>query len=220
MSQQRHTLLLDMGQANPGRRGGRFGRRPGPIGIALIISALLALTGAAFVVLSPGPDTTPPPDQGLAGAGGLTTSAQPATSTAATPGPTATPARVPTSAAPAATPIVTPTAAIHPSELVSQVILLINQARSQAGCTAVQANGRLRAAAQAHSADMAKYGYLGHVDSKGLDAQARMRNAGYDKPLGENLAQGYTTADSLVQYWLSSLTTGRTCWTASRSRSA
>jgi uncharacterized protein YkwD len=62
---------------------------------------------------------------------------------------------------------------------VSEIISLINQARSSASLPTLIINSQLTAAAQGHSADMACNNFLGHTGSDGLWINDRLRRAGY-----------------------------------------
>lgn len=66
-------------------------------------------------------------------------------------------------------------------------------------------NDRLQAAAQAHAADMEANDFLSHRGSDGSDAGERASREGYNwRNIGENIAQGYSTTESVMQAWLSS----------------
>jgi uncharacterized protein YkwD len=84
------------------------------------------------------------------------------------------------------------------------VIALVNAERKKARCKPVVTDGRLRNAARQHSADMAVGGFLSHRGSDGSSAGDRMRQAGYDDPLSENLARGFTSAKDVIRAWLRS----------------
>ena len=87
----------------------------------------------------------------------------------------------------------------------TQVINLINQQRTAHGCGKLTYNANLAAAAQGHSADMAKYNYFSHTGHNGSSPDARIRAAGYKPKLwGENIAAGYSTPSSVVNAWMNS----------------
>ena len=66
-------------------------------------------------------------------------------------------------------------------------------------------NQQLEDAAQAHAEDMARRGYFEHDTPDGVTPFDRMRAAGYQGGLmGENIAQGYRDAESVVQGWIDS----------------
>jgi uncharacterized protein YkwD len=65
----------------------------------------------------------------------------------------------------------------------SEVVQLINQARTSAGLPALTVNPALTAAAQAHSEDMACYSLSGHVGSDGSSIAQRVAAAGYASSL-------------------------------------
>jgi uncharacterized protein YkwD len=62
---------------------------------------------------------------------------------------------------------------------VSQLLTMINDARRQAGISALVVNPQLTAAAQGHSQDMACNNFLGHTGSNGSDIGSRIVAAGY-----------------------------------------
>ena len=60
-------------------------------------------------------------------------------------------------------------------------------------------------AAQTHTDDMAARGYMDHVTPEGQDPAARAQAAGYTgSGVGENIAQGYPDAASVVAGWMAS----------------
>lgn len=62
----------------------------------------------------------------------------------------------------------------------SQVLALINQARTAANLPALTLNAKLAAAAQVHSVDMACRNYWGHIGSDGSDWYARVKAQKYN----------------------------------------
>jgi uncharacterized protein YkwD len=61
----------------------------------------------------------------------------------------------------------------------SEIVQLINQARTNAGLPALAVNAQLAAAAQAHSIDMACYSLLSHTGSDASTIQQRIAASGY-----------------------------------------
>lgn len=101
----------------------------------------------------------------------------------------------------------------------SQVLTLVNAARSEAGLGTVQRNSLLETSAQEYATNMAKENFFGHVGPTGETLQERMERSGYYRPyfqlrcfcisrfiLGENLAKGQKTAEEVVNDWLKSPT--------------
>lgn len=84
------------------------------------------------------------------------------------------------------------------------VLALVNDARSAAGCKALVIDDRVTTAAQAHSTDMATKKYFSHTSQDGRTFDVRMREAGYPKPGGENIAMGYPNAAAVVDGWMKS----------------
>jgi uncharacterized protein YkwD len=81
----------------------------------------------------------------------------------------------------------------------------INRARRARGLPPVTLEAGLSAAAMAHASDMAGSGYFAHRSPDGRDVGDRARRFGYRyRAIGENLAAGQMTPDSVVQGWTDS----------------
>jgi uncharacterized protein YkwD len=67
-------------------------------------------------------------------------------------------------------------------------------------------NTKLRSAARAHSQDMAANNYFSHTSLDGRTFDQRIRDAGYtgSGPLGENIAGGQSSPQSVVSDWMGS----------------
>jgi uncharacterized protein YkwD len=85
-----------------------------------------------------------------------------------------------------------------------QVLDLVNRERANAGCRPLTEDIRLDTAARRHSADMAMRHYFSHDTPEGTTFDDRERAAGYPRPGAENIAQGYRSADAVMQGWLQS----------------
>ena len=85
----------------------------------------------------------------------------------------------------------------------SGILNAMNQVRVAAGLRPLSFDGKLHAAARAHSADMIRRGYFGHgAFSRRMDGFHV-----HAKTVGENLAWGtgpYSAAKAVVQEWLTS----------------
>lgn len=90
----------------------------------------------------------------------------------------------------------------------------VNQARSSAiqcgdelkpAVRSLSWNCSLERASELHSQDMGRYGFLEHTGSDGLVAGDRIQAQGY-APVAwaENIAEGYESAQDVVQGWLES----------------
>ncbi|MGZ6317236.1 MAG: NBR1-Ig-like domain-containing protein [Anaerolineales bacterium] len=86
----------------------------------------------------------------------------------------------------------------YPGEIAN----LINQARAGAGLPALTVNAQLTSAAQAHSIDMACFGFYGHNGSDGSTIQQRIAAAGYPATFSEEMvyASGYPQA--AFDWWM------------------
>jgi hypothetical protein len=88
---------------------------------------------------------------------------------------------------------------------VNQVLELTNQFRAQNGLAPLKLNSELNAAAQAHSQDMAQNDYFSHTGKNGSKPWDRAKVVGYEaRSMGENIAAGQTTPESVVQGWINS----------------
>jgi hypothetical protein len=67
-------------------------------------------------------------------------------------------------------------------------------------------NMLLNVAAEAHAVDMAERDFFAHTNPDGEGPGDRARAAGYEGPVGENIALGYDTAEQAVRGWLTSNT--------------
>jgi uncharacterized protein YkwD len=100
------------------------------------------------------------------------------------------------------------------SEDDKQMLTQVNNARSQprdCGSESYPATAALgwhctlEDVAFAHSQDMGDYNFFSHTGSDGLMVGDRVTNAGYDwSSVGENIAAGYQTIDSVMAAWLES----------------
>lgn len=86
----------------------------------------------------------------------------------------------------------------------STVRAVANVARLAHGCTPLTVDKRLTKSAQQHAADMANNEYFSRTSPDGTTWGARIKQAGYGHPAGENLAFGYDAAASVVRTWLDS----------------
>ncbi|MET9256426.1 CAP domain-containing protein [Streptomyces sp. NPDC003717] len=87
----------------------------------------------------------------------------------------------------------------------AQVLALVNQERSRAGCSPLTANGRLTTAADDYSDVMAASGVMSHTGPDGSTMAGRVEAAGYQwSALGENIARGQADAASVMNSWMNS----------------
>jgi uncharacterized protein YkwD len=84
------------------------------------------------------------------------------------------------------------------------VLALVNDERAAKGCKALVIDDRITTAAQGHSTDMATQNYFSHKSKDGRTFDQRMREAGYPKPGGENIAMGYATPKAVMDGWMNS----------------
>lgn len=133
-----------------------------------------------------------------------TTTPAPAPTTTAPP-PTTTVPRTTTSKPAPTTPQAPPPAAAPNASVAQQILDLVNAERVAAGCGALTADARLDAAAQGHAEDMKANGYFSHTSLDGRSMSDRISAAGYRfTAAGENIAQGYGNAQSVMQGWMNS----------------
>lgn len=85
------------------------------------------------------------------------------------------------------------------------VISLVNTERAKAGCPAVTSNAKLAGAALGHSQDMASRDYFSHDTPEGVSAAQRLTDSGYKwSTMGENIAYGQSSAQSVMTAWMNS----------------
>lgn len=82
------------------------------------------------------------------------------------------------------------------------VVEATNEVRTEAGCAPLRIHPRLTEAARKHSADMRENHFYGHTSSDGLDTAERVRNAGFDGRVAENIARGLFGGKSTVRAWV------------------
>ena len=94
------------------------------------------------------------------------------------------------------------------TDLASQVVSLVNQYRAGKGLSQLAISAPLAAASEWKSLHMAGYGYFAHDDPAppvSRSAYQRARDCGYGgSSWGENIAWGYSSAQSVVNGWLGS----------------
>lgn len=108
---------------------------------------------------------------------------------------------VPGTAAPAPQAVSLTAATTTPAQ---QVLALVNDERSKAGCGAVRLDSRLSAAATKHSQAMSRQNFFSHTGLDGSTFAARDEREGYPTPRSENIAAGSDTAAATVQQWMDS----------------
>jgi len=92
-----------------------------------------------------------------------------------------------------------------PPSMATQVVILTNQERANAGCPALAINSQLTTAAQNHTVDMALNDFFSHTSPGGSTLSSRLAAAGYRYwSAAENIAAGYSTPASVVAGWMNS----------------
>ncbi len=84
------------------------------------------------------------------------------------------------------------------------VVARTNAERIRAGCGALRVDGRLAAAARAHSTDMVDRRYFEHESPDGDTPADRTAAAGYADYGGENIAYGQRSAAEVMSDWMGS----------------
>ena len=86
-----------------------------------------------------------------------------------------------------------------------EVLRLANIERAKAGCGPLALDGKLNAAAQAHTTDMATHNFFSHDSQDGRSPFDRIKAAGYSfSAAAENIAAGGTTAAGAMDQWMNS----------------
>jgi uncharacterized protein YkwD len=86
----------------------------------------------------------------------------------------------------------------------AEVLALVNQQRTAAGCPALTASSALAGLARAHSADMRDRGYFSHDTPEGLSPFQRADAAGITTMRAENIAMGQATPADVMAAWMAS----------------
>jgi uncharacterized protein YkwD len=170
----------------------------GPLAITGMVAAIIISIGLVLALLSPAFSGKSSKDAAPNLPGVI--DQLPTSNAGAQPAP-----QIPTdepSPTPTATPSRRTTAAVGDTAAENAVVAFVNAERRKARCKPVRVDGGLRNAARQHSADMAAGGFLSHNGSDGSSAADRMRAAGVDHPLSEDVARGFTSAGDVVQAWL------------------
>lgn len=157
--------------------------------LVLTVVLLLGLCEGVFITVSPLPPFAP----------SITPVARTVPPTASPPGPPQGRA----TATPDLTPLPSPTSPA--GDVVEQMVALANARRVEAGCPPLVPDPLLRAAAQGHSEDMARFDFFDHTGSDGRSAGDRLVSVGYAYALyGENLAGGSPSPEEVVEDWMGS----------------
>lgn len=85
-----------------------------------------------------------------------------------------------------------------------QVLALVNEERSKAGCAPVTADPKLTQLAQDFSDDMALRGFFDHLDPDGDTPWERAEQVGIVNLGGENIARGQEDAQAVMDSWMNS----------------
>lgn len=87
-------------------------------------------------------------------------------------------------------------------ETVAQLLSLLNNARAEAKLAPLNISGRLSAAAQGHSDDMACNNFVGHTGSDGSSIQARVGASGYAASYSEEVIFASGTPQDAFNWWI------------------
>lgn len=108
----------------------------------------------------------------------------------------------------------TPPAEAQAADVQARVLALVNETRAKpqrcggqafAAVPPLRLNPRLYGLASGHAADMARYDYFSHTGRDGSTVDGRATRAGYPwRAVGENIAAGQMTADTVVRGWINS----------------
>ncbi len=100
------------------------------------------------------------------------------------------------------------------SDADKEMLTRVNDARAMArfcgsdnfaATTALSWQCTLEEVADGHNRDMGDHNFFSHTGSDGLTVSNRVTNAGYDwSAVGENIAAGYPTTESVMTAWLDS----------------
>ncbi|HYG63048.1 MAG TPA: CAP domain-containing protein [Thermoanaerobaculia bacterium] len=98
------------------------------------------------------------------------------------------------------------TAGLRDAERVRAAILReVNEVRRREGLRPLVLDPLLNQAAQKHAQDMLARSYFAHESPSGTTVRERSRAQGYAwRSIGENIAEGQTTVDEVMQTWMDS----------------
>jgi uncharacterized protein YkwD len=89
--------------------------------------------------------------------------------------------------------------------LAADVLAAHNKVRAEEKLPPLSADPKLTAAAKAHAEDMAKHETMTHEGTDGSTPAQRIERQGYHaRASGENVAEGQTSAESVMRTWLNS----------------
>lgn len=88
--------------------------------------------------------------------------------------------------------------------LEAEVLRLVNEERTKAGCTPVAASSALTGLAGDFSKAMAEGGFFDHTDPSGASPWDRAAKAGITNLGGENIARGQADAAAVMEAWMNS----------------
>lgn len=86
----------------------------------------------------------------------------------------------------------------------AQVLQLTNAQRAKHGCAALVRNRTIDRAAQGYATQMSRAGTFSHRGPNGSTFDQRIRASGYQRPGGENIAEGQDGAGEVVTDWMNS----------------
>ncbi len=88
---------------------------------------------------------------------------------------------------------------------VNDIVALANEARMARGVSELSINTSLMESAMLKAEDMKEKDYFDHITPEGLDISYFVNAAGYNfSTIGENLAEGYFSAQSVHEAWMNS----------------
>jgi uncharacterized protein YkwD len=95
-------------------------------------------------------------------------------------------------------------AVVSTAKLEGDIVYLSNKQRAAHGCKALHVDARLTNASRGQSVFMAGTGKFSHIGRNNSAFDARIRAAGYSRPLSENIAWGYRSGVDVVKAWMAS----------------
>jgi uncharacterized protein YkwD len=87
-------------------------------------------------------------------------------------------------------------------DYIAQLLVLLNNARAEAKLAPLNLSGRLSAAAQGHSDDMACNNFVNHSGSDGSSIQARVAASGYTASYSEEVIFASGTPQDAFNWWI------------------
>jgi uncharacterized protein YkwD len=86
----------------------------------------------------------------------------------------------------------------------TQILERVNEKRRAQGCKPLELDTRLVTVSKNHAEDMAQGDYFDHTSPDGTSPSDRAASSGFPHGIGENIAAGYSAAETVMAGWMNS----------------